>query len=617
MENTREIEQRYNELTKQYSSLSDTYKEQSKVVSQKIIKSSWVRVFIFVLLFTAPFYVYDYSAIASFGIAIGFLIAFGVLVKRSIRYRRQKEELQLLQKLNNNEIKALEGDWSCFNSGEEFINPQHDFSHDLDLFGTGSFFQYINRTSTLEGTIFLKNKISTPFVESAKIIEEQDSLKELSNKLDFRQYFYAKGKILEETNEDIRKIKAFNTYEPLIKSKSKFFKILIKSLPYLLLTTLVLTFWGLPAGIPSALFLFNLVLIGSNIKTLNKINNQFSSLTGILKKYALLTDLINNEKFDTSKLTELQLRLKSNTLNASEVIQKLSHYMGQFDQRNGIVGGILLNGFLLWDFKYVAKIEQWLQSHKGNMEQWINVVHEIDAMCSMAGYVYNHPDFIFPTPDDNSILNAEELGHPLLNRTERICNDYDFKESIFSLITGANMSGKSTFLRTVGLNLVIARCGMSVCAQTMAFKPMVMITNMRTTDSLMKHESYFYAELKRLQYIIKQLKSGDNVFIILDEILKGTNSKDKTYGSMELIKHLLSINAYGMIATHDLELGILESETNGKIVNQCFEVENRDNKLHFDYKLQYGVTQNHNATFLMKRMGIILDKLSTIENNKR
>ena len=153
---------------------------------------------------------------------------------------------------------------------------------------------------------------------------------------------------------------------------------------------------------------------------------------------------------------------------------------------------------------------------------------------------------------------------------------------------------------------MLARCGMPVCAKEMKFKPMPLITNMRTTDSLMKHESYFYAELKRLKFIIDQLTNGNDVFIILDEILKGTNSKDKTYGSMELIKHLLSLNAYGMIATHDLELGVLEEQTNGKIINRCFEVENKNNKLIFDYKLHSGVTQNHNATYLMKQMGIIL-----------
>ncbi|GAF02923.1 MutS-related protein [Saccharicrinis fermentans] len=233
-------------------------------------------------------------------------------------------------------------------------------------------------------------------------------------------------------------------------------------------------------------------------------------------------------------------------------------------------------------------------------------MHEIDALNSMGGYSFNHPDFVMPVPCTDMVLKASHLGHPLLDRKDRVCNDYDLKDSIFSLITGANMSGKSTFLRAVGLNLVVARCGMPVCARSMYFKPMSLITNMRTSDSLMKNESYFFAELKRLQYVISQLKYGKDVFIILDEILKGTNSKDKTYGSMELIKHLLSLNAYGMIATHDLELGVLEEQTKGKIVNRCFEVENTGNELHFDYLLQAGITQNHNATFLMKRMGIIV-----------
>ncbi len=605
MESTGGIQQRYDKLIEQYTQLAVTFQAQIKSVSRKIVLSGWIRLVVFLLLFVAPVYIYDFSQIASIGLFVGFAIFFGLLIKRFNKFKRLKAEFELMRNLNLSEVKAQQGDWSSFGSGQEFIDPSHDYSHDLDMFGPGSFFQYINRTSTSEGKETLKNKITSPYIASEDIITEQKAIKELSTKLNFRQYFYAKGKILEETPADIQRIKAFKNYEYFIKCKGRLFKFMVIALPWMFFISLALTFFGLPSAVPALLFLVNLAFVGAHLKALNRINQRFTSLTDLLQKYAVLTDLIAHEKFSSPKLLQLQNSLSENDEKASAIIDKLSRYMSQFDQRNGMIAGVLLNGIVLWDFKYVGKIEKWLSTYDQKIEQWLYAVHQIDALNSMAGYAYNHPDFVFPEPQQNIMLKATALGHPLLDRKERICNDYDFEDSIFSLITGANMSGKSTFLRTVGLNMVLARSGMPVCATNMIFTPMLMITNMRTTDSLTKHESYFYAELKKLQYIIERLKNGNNVFIILDEILKGTNSKDKTYGSMELIKHLLSLNAHGMIATHDLELGVLQDSTNGKIVNCCFEVENKDNKLIFDYKLHPGVTQNHNATFLMKQMGII------------
>lgn len=604
MESIGGIQQRYDKLIEQYAQLAAQYQAQIKSVSQKIVLSGWIRLLVFMLLITVPVYIYDFSQIASIALFVGFALSFGLLIKRFNKFKRLKAELESMRNLNLNEVKAQQGEWSSFESGVEFIDPAHDYSHDLDMFGPGSFFQYINRTSTSEGKLTLKNKIISPYIASEDIISEQEAIKELSNKLDFRQHFYAKGKMLEETPADIERIKAFKNYEYFIKSKGPLFKFMVIALPWMFVISLALTFFGFQASVPTLLFLVNLAFIGIHLKALNKVNQRFTSLTALLQKYAVLTDLVAHENFSSSKLLQLQNSLSEADERASAIIDKLSGYMSQFDQRNGLAG-FLLNGIMLWDFKYVGKIEKWLSTYDQKIEQWLYVVHQIDALNSMAGYAHNHPDFVFPVPHQNTMLKATALGHPLLDRKERVCNDYDFEDSIFSLITGANMSGKSTFLRTVGLNMVSARSGMPVCGTSMVFRPMPMITNMRTTDSLTKHESYFYAELKKLQYIIERLKNGNNVFIILDEILKGTNSKDKTYGSMELIKHLLSLNAHGMIATHDLELGVLQESTKGKIVNRCFEVENKDNKLIFDYKLHPGVTQNHNATFLMKQMGII------------
>jgi len=605
MESTERIQQEYIDLQKKYKNLTEASQLKAKETSAKIIKSGWIRVIVFVSLFVAPFYLYNYSELYTLVIEILLIIYFASQIKKSISLKKLKEKYDNIALLNLMEIKALNGDWSEFESGKKYQNPQHDFSYDLDLFGIGSFFQYINRTCTLEGENELHQSLASPLLSNSEIIEQQQAIEELAEKLEFRQGFYAIGKALNESEEDLIKIKSFKTYQPLLLNKGKVFHIFKNLLPALFILSSVGIIWGLSSTYASLLFMTNLSFIGSYLKKVNKVNNQFSALTQILKKYSSLTDLIANENFKSAKLIQLRQKLKENNQNASQIINELSKYMGNFDQRNGMIGGLLLNGMFLWDFIYVLKIEKWLIQHNENLSAWINITHEIDALNSMAGYVYNHPDFIFPQPSDDIILEANHLGHPLIDRNERICNDFAFNSSIFTLITGANMSGKSTFLRTIGLSIVAARCGMTVCAKQMTFKPLSLVTNMRTTDSLMKHESYFFAELKRLQLIINKLEQGEKLFIILDEILKGTNSKDKTYGSMELIRKLIKLKAFGLIATHDLELEILEDETNKAILNMCFEVENKNNSLKFDYKLYRGITQNHNATFLMKQMGII------------
>ncbi len=605
MESTGRIEQGYDRLVQNYRILKDKYKEQSKYYSRKMIQSGWIRVLCFVLMFVLPFYIFEYSVIASAIVFIAFISCFVWLIKRFNHYKRLKNEFLFLKELNHNEIAALEGNWCCFGSGEKFKDPLHNYSYDLDLFGESSFFQFINRSATINGEKRLAEFLTYPSLDVKEIKRNQEVFHELSKALEFRQSFYAKGKVLNETEEDIKKVNSFKDYSPWLKTKSTFFKIVIRILPGLFILSFIWSFFGMNPVIPTVIFLFNLSFIGANLKATNKFNLKFSSLSSILQNYASLTNLIADQEFTSEGLVHLKNKLSSENANASLAIKKLSVIMSHFDQRNGMLAGVILNGILLWDFKYVLKIENWLYTYKSQLFDWFYVVQEIDAYNSLAGYVYNHPDYVFPEISNDEVFNVEYLGHPLIDRKERICNDFNFKDSVFTLITGANMSGKSTFLRSIGLNLVLANCGAVVCADKMIYKPMELVTNMRTTDSLMKHESYFFAELKRLKYIIDKLRNGKDIFIILDEILKGTNSKDKTYGSMELIRNLLNYHAYGMIATHDLELEILEGETSGRVENFCFEVKNESGKLLFDYKLYKGVTQNHNASFLMKKMGII------------
>lgn len=233
----------------------------------------------------------------------------------------------------------------------------------------------------------------------------------------------------------------------------------------------------------------------------------------------------------------------------------------------------------------------------------------MDALCSLAAFAYNHPDYTWPIPTERPFtLCAERLGHPLIHRDRCVRNDICMeKRPCFMIITGANMAGKSTYLRTVGVNYLLACMGAPVCANRMTFYPAHMVTSLRTTDSLNDNESYFFAELKRLQEIINRLNTGEELFIILDEILKGTNSVDKQKGSLSLIKQFIHLKTNGIIATHDLQLGSLSNLYPDNIRNYRFEATIANNELTYSYRMQEGVAQNMNACFLMKKMGIFVE----------
>lgn len=243
--------------------------------------------------------------------------------------------------------------------------------------------------------------------------------------------------------------------------------------------------------------------------------------------------------------------------------------------------------------------------NKENVASWFESLAQFDSLVSMANFAYNNPEYTYPEACDNFVLEGKNLGHPMLNRSVCVRNDIDISHNpYFLVITGANMAGKSTYLRTVGINLVLACAGMPVCADSFRFYPYRLVTNLRTSDSLADNESYFFAELKRLKMIIDRLQSGEHLFIILDEILKGTNSEDKQKGSIALMKQLVSLNGNGIIATHDLILGNLEEEFPEAIKNYRFEADIEGEHLSFTYKMREGVAQNMNASFLMKKMGI-------------
>ena len=341
-------------------------------------------------------------------------------------------------------------------------------------------------------------------------------------------------------------------------------------------------------------------------KGITKIQSTYGDKLQILATYADQIQLTEQREMNSDALKELKSQLTSGNRSASQTVHQLAKLMNALDQRSNLLISTILNGLVFWELRQVMQIEKWKELHAADLPKWIDTIGSIDAYCSLATFSYNNPEYIFPTIYDQPFrLQATAMGHPLMNRDKCVRNGIDIdKRPFFMIVTGANMAGKSTYLRTVGVNYLLACIGAPVWADQMLIYPARLVTGLRTSDSLTDNESYFFAELKRLQLIINMLKNGDELFIILDEILKGTNSVDKQKGSLALITQFINMNTNGIIATHDLLLGTLIDVFPDNIGNYCFEADIKDNELTFSYKMRKGLAQNMNACFLMKKMGI-------------
>jgi DNA mismatch repair ATPase MutS len=315
----------------------------------------------------------------------------------------------------------------------------------------------------------------------------------------------------------------------------------------------------------------------------------------------------DNEFFKSDILQNIKKNVSGSGISAGVSVQKLGRLINSFDYRLNMIVSVILNGLLLWDFQCLNRLEKWKSEYKAYFMNWLEMLGQIDAYISLGNFAANNPEYVYPSISaDNNFFSSIELGHPLIDEQVRVCNHFDIRQKGTTIIiTGANMSGKSTFLRTLAVNYILAMTGAPVCAKKFIFKPVKLFTSMRTEDSLSDNESYFYAELKRLKQLKLLVDNNEPLFFILDEILKGTNSADKSLGSKMFLTKLIEQGGTGVIATHDISLGELEKSFPEKITNKCFEIEIDNGKISFDYILRQGITGKMNAGLLMKQMGIV------------
>jgi DNA mismatch repair ATPase MutS len=518
----------------------------------------------------------------------------------------KRDYFSRLKSLAQKELDALKFEFLQFPDGAEFINNSHAYSSDIDLFGQGSLYQYINRTVTPMGCLRLVDWLESPCLDSKEIRARQEACKELSADPARRLHFAASGQESPEAGTHERLVR-WSQLPDLFRNHSLWI-IVIRFWQVVMLALLLTVIAGIvPYQVLILVAFVNLAVVGAFIGKINRTYRIFDKSLKQLETYRNLIGKVNAERVNSIWMSERLKALGTGEYSAATEMAKLNRLLHRFDSRNNLLVGFFRDALFLTDISLVLKMEVWRGQNKDNVRLWLDALGDVDAMNSLATYAYNNPSYCFPEVAEGAFcLESRDLGHPLISYEERMCNHFSITDwHKLVVLTGANMAGKSTFLRTVGINQVLAHTGAPVCASFYRFSPVSLITSIRTNDSLIKHESYFYAELKKLRHIIESLERGNEVFILLDEVLKGTNSNDKLNGSKILVSKLLGMKTSGIIATHDIALGEMEKDFPGKIINCCFEAQIQDGQLVFDYKLHSGTAQNMTALFLMKQMKIV------------
>jgi hypothetical protein len=593
----------YSTLQENYQKKTVFHAEEVERLRKKYNRFALVRLLAFFAGIGLAALISDFGFIATTVFLVAYIVAFGrfMIWHQNIAYQRRHHAA--LRTINENEIKYASSDFGDFADGKEFLNPLHPYAVDLDVFGKFSLFQYINRASTILGKKRLANYfLNIPTFEEIK--KRQASAVELSERLEWRQNFQAYGIHTEDSVAEINLLKKW-LYEPNFIFNNRGLRITMIVLPILTWALIILSFYWTPYQIAVVFAVIQLILLKVFVKKIGDTHQFTTNADKILNKYARIIEHIEKQSFETEKLKGLHLHFSNEQLSASRALKQLSYRIGQLNVRYNIFA-FVLSVTVLWDFQWVLKLEQWKEKHKSLLPNWLDALEEFEAMNSLATLHYNHPDWIFPNIHPNSeIFEGESIGHPLIHREKRITNHLGLpNKGHIKLITGSNMAGKSTFLRTVGVNIIISMMGAPVCAKRFHLPLLEVYTSMRTQDALHESTSSFYAELKRLKVIIEAVESKPNVFFLLDEILKGTNSNDRHKGAKALILQLIKTQGMGLIATHDLDLGVLEADYPSVIENLCMEVEVKEQELVFDYTIKKGVSQSFNATFLMRNMGI-------------
>lgn len=543
-------------------------------------------------------YLYGLLSFLTFSL---FLLA----IKLDLSNQKMVTALEAALSINSDEFDGLVNGIINGKKGDEFSYLNPNLAADFDLFGEKSLYSYICRCATVVGKEHLAKVLVAQNINIEDINKKQEAIKELSEKRAFIEAFQVEG----YTNKDEK-----GGYRWALKwleqkeSNSAVFKYISMVYPWISVITISLAISTvIPSWTVGLLYFTGLAIMGLSYNSINVSQSKFDKSAALFKRYSGLIALIETHKFASPHLQSLQNNFTS-TEKASQSLRTLFKLLNRLELRLNFLFAGFVNPFILLDLRTHYALNKWKSIHSEAILKWFSSLGEIDALMSFGVYAFNNQQTItYPTlVNDGFHIEVEEINHPLIQANKSISNSFSITGSpSISIITGANMAGKSTFLRTIGINLILAQCGAPVNAKRVVWQPCYLISSIKVQDSLAENQSYFYAELLRLKEILEFVKQKPNTLVVLDEILRGTNTKDKHLGSVGLIENLIHQNTHLLIATHDLAVGTMADQFPNTVKNFSFEVELKGDELIFDYKIKKGVAEKLNAFFLMKRMGII------------
>lgn len=592
------MEKRFIDKKEEYNNLYKSLEKKYNIISN-------IRLFLAILIIYFGYKVYNGSGNLFLALEIIVVFLFLILVLYHLKIREARERAKILEDINGRYISRIDGTWIEFEDmGKEFIDTSHDYSSDLDIVGENSIFQLLNITNTHTGRKTFTNNLLKPLKNKEKIYLRQEAIKELSEKLDLVQEIeYLTYKNKKDLKDPETLIKYAGSKENLFKSRLT--KKLIRFMPVLVIS---INTFGIFSRSPFMIYLgLGILVVQTSMWLLSMFRNSEVLETVHYLKYNLETylevlKLLEKESFSSEELKRITEIMFSQGQSSIEAIKELDKITQLINVRSGGISNLLLNAVFLWDYQCIFLLEKWKEKYGEKVKDWIEGIGEIESLISFSVLNNINPHITFPEiVDGKSRIIAEELGHPLINMGDRVDNDIKLDNEIF-IITGSNMSGKTTFLRTMGINLVLAYNGAGVCAKSMELTLLGIVTSMRIVDDLKGGISTFYGEILRIKRIIDRAEAQDNMIFLIDEIFTGTNSMDRILGAKNVIGNLNKDNIIGMITTHDLELCTLDSKE--RIRNFYFEDKYDGNTIKFDYKIKPGKSTSTNARNLMNLAGI-------------
>ncbi|WP_010243807.1 MutS family DNA mismatch repair protein [Acetivibrio cellulolyticus] len=583
---------------------------QKHVKAINTISNLRLLVFISGIALTVFLFIIKYYIIMA-AIFIAFAFLFGYLMVQHDKLFKAKMYSSMLVKINEDSLKRINGEWDTFlDDGKDFLDGNHEYAYDLDIFGNRSMFQWINVANTYLGRKALGGLLSGSSKDAARIKMRQEAVKELALKLGWRHRFLAEGLVVSNNMKNPEKLIDWANEEHSFYRKT-WLNIIVKVLPAVTILSLILSIWisAIPYYIPAILIIVQYFILRYKRLERHEIFNTADKFNKDIRVYYKMLKLFENKKFEATLIKEISTKMAGKVAKpAYEQVNRLAKIIDSISNRHAPFY-FVFNILTLWDYHNMITLEKWKDVSGRYLKAWLEGIGDVEALASLAIINHDNPDWVMPeiSEGDKESFEAVQMGHPLIT-LNRVYNNLNFNSPTkVLLITGSNMSGKSTLLRTAGINLALAYTGAPVCAQVFRASIMDIHSCMRVSDDLGKSISSFYAELLRIKEILKEAKEGRKVFFLLDEIFKGTNSRDRHTGARVLIEELSRTKSIGMVSTHDFELCDLELK-NQKIRNYHFEEYYKDNKIHFDYKLRNGVSTTRNAIYLMKMAGIDIDE---------